>query len=132
MCESVDIARPKDKTTTQLEGISAELMVRVPSGFGASASLGIVASQQVKQVRALKFHGEIGFPLFVNEERKRNARFFAESAGIDAIPQAHSGQVRTAVAEDLFVGTQLRDVLAAENSTVMAQENYHGRLADPQ
>ena len=30
------------------------------------------------------------------------------------------------------MGAQLRDVLAAEDSTVMAEEHHHGRLVNPQ
>jgi len=130
--EPVDIARPEDKTTSQLERISAEFVLRVSGRFGAGASLSIIASQQVKQVCVLELHGRIGFALFVNEQRKGDTRFVAKSARIDAIPKPHCGQGRSAVSESLVVRAQLRDVLAAENSAIVPQENYHRRLADPQ
>ena len=132
MREPIHIARAEDKTTTQLERISPEFVLRVSGGFGAGASLSIIASQQVKQVCVLELHGGIGFALFVNEQRKGDTRFVAKSSRIAAIPKPNCGQGRSAVSEGLFVRAQLRDVLAAENSAVMTQENYHGRLADPQ
>ena len=93
MSETVHVPRSKDKTAAQLERVSAEseIVLRVPSGSGADASLGIVASQQVKQVRALQFHGGIGFALFVNEQRKGDTRFVAKSSRIDAIPKPNCG-----------------------------------------
>lgn len=131
MGEAVNIARPENKTSAQLEWIPAELVLRVPCGFGASAGLGIVPSQQVKQVCVFEFHRGIGFAFFVNEQGKGDARFFAKSTSINAIPEPYSGHVGSAVPEGLIVRAQLRDVFTAEDSTVMAQENHNCRLADP-
>ena len=85
----------------------------------------------MKQVCALEFHGGIGFSLFVNEQGEGDACFLSKSAGIEAITKSHGGQIGSAIQEGLFVGAQLRDVLAAKNSTVVPQENDHSRLADP-
>ena len=131
MGEAVHIARSEDKTAAQLEWIPPELVLRMTGGFGAGARFGIVASQQVKQVRALEFHGGIGFAIFVNKQWEGNSCLLAKSAGIDAVPKPHRGEVRSAVAESLLVRAQLRDVLTAKDSTVMAQENNHRRLSDP-
>jgi hypothetical protein len=122
MGEAIGVTRSEDETASQLEGVSpeSEIVLRVPGGFGAGASLGIVAPQQVQQVCALEFHGRIGLALFVDKQWKRDPRFFAKSACVDAIPKPYRRQVRSAVAEGLFVRAQLRDVLAAKDSTVMA------------
>ena len=85
MLEPVHVTGAEDKTTAQLKKISPELMIRMPGGFSASARLGIVASQQVKQVSAFELHGGIGFTLLVNQQGKGNARFLAEGACIHAI-----------------------------------------------
>jgi hypothetical protein len=131
MGKAVDIARSEDKTAAQLEWIPPELVLRMTGGFGEGARLGIVASQQVKQVRALEFHGGISFAIFVNEQWEGDSCLLAKSAGIDAVPKPHRGEVRSTVAESLLVRAQLRDVLAAKDSTVMPQENNHCRLPDP-
>ena len=107
-------------------------MLGVACGFGAGTSLSIIASQQVKQVRGFEFHLGICFALFVNEQRKADARFLAKRTGINAIAKANGGQVRSAFAEGRFVEAQLRDVLAAEDSPVMPQKDNDRRLADPQ
>jgi hypothetical protein len=36
------------------------------------------------------------------------------------------------MAKSLFIGAQLRDMLAAKDSTVMPQEDEYGRLPQPQ
>ncbi len=131
--EPVDVTRPEDKTAAQLERVSAEseIVLRVPGGLGPGAGLGIVASQQVKQVCALQFHGGIGFALLINEQGESDACFVAKSASIGAIAKSYGCQGRAAVSESLFAGAQLRDVLAAEDSTIVPQEDHHGGLADP-
>ena len=132
MCEAVDIARPEHETAAQLERISPKFMLRMPTGLCARTGLGIVASQQMKQVGALEVHGGVGFAFFVNEQREGDARFLAERPRVGAIPQSHGSQVCPAIAKGLLMRAQLRDVLTAENSAVMAQEHHHCRLADPQ
>ena len=132
MGESIHVPRAEDKTAAQLERISPKFMLRVTCGFGASTSFGVVASQQMKQVGALEFHDGIGLALFVDEQREGDSRFLAESPGIGAIPKPHGSQVCPAIAKGLLMRAQLRDVLAAEDSPVMTQENHHCWLAYPQ
>ncbi len=126
MGEDVHVARAEDETSSQLEGVFPKFVLRVSGGFGASASFGIVASQKMQQVSALEFHDIICFALFVNEQGKGNSHFIAKSACVDAISKPHSGQRCAAVPENLFVLAQLRDVLAAEDSAVVAQEDNDG------
>src|SRR6266568_4253257 len=117
-------------TSTRVGG-ALRGVLRVPGGLGPGAGLGIVASQQVKQVCALQFHGGIGFALLINEQGESDACFVAKSASIGAIAKSYGCQGRAAVSESLFAGAQLRDVLAAEDSTIVPQEDHHGGLADP-
>ena len=132
MGEAVHIAGAEDKTAAQLKGIPPEFVLRVSGGFGAGPGFGVVSSEQVEQVCALEFHGGISFTFFVYEQRESDARFLAKGAGVSAIAKSDGGQRGAAIAEGLFVGAQLRDVLAAKNSTVVAQENHHCRLAEPE
>jgi hypothetical protein len=103
----------------------------MPGGSCAGTGLGIVSSQQVQQICALEFHDIIGLALFINEQREGDARFFTKSAGVDTIAKPHGGQSCAALPEGLLVGAQLRDVLAAEDSAIMAQEDNHRGLAEP-
>jgi hypothetical protein len=42
------------------------------------------------------------------------------------VSQAHDGEIRAPAAKFLFMNAQLRNVLAAEDSTIVAQKNQHG------
>jgi len=131
MGKSIQVARAKDEASSQLEGVFAQFVLRVAGSLGASASLGVVASQQVQQIGALEFHGIVRFTLFVNEQREGDPGLVAKSARVDAVTKPDGGQGSAAVLEGLLVSAQLRDVLAAKDSAVMAQENEHSRLAEP-
>jgi hypothetical protein len=48
------------------------------------------------------------------------------------VSETHGSQRGAAILESLLVGAQLRDVLAAENSTVMPQKNNHRGLSQPE
>jgi hypothetical protein len=85
----------------------------------------------VKQVCALELHDVVCFAFFVNEQGEGDPRFVAKSTGVNAISKSQGGECCAAVPESSFVRAQLRDVLAAEDSPVVAQENNHGRLAEP-
>jgi len=130
--EAVQVSGAEDKTAAQLKGIPSEFVLRVAGGLGAGPGFGVVSSEQVEQVRPFELHDGIGFTFFVNEQREGDARFLAKSAGVRAIAKSNGGQRGAAIAEGLFVGAQLRDMLAAKNSTVVAQENHHCGLANPE
>lgn len=129
--EAVDIAGAEDETAAELEGVLAEPDLLVSGCLGAFASPGIIGAQQVQQVGCLQANGAIRHALFVDQEREGDASLLAEQAGVACIAQAYRGEVCSLVFERLLMLTQLRDVLAAENSTVVAQENRHGGLRLP-
>ena len=81
---------------------------------------------------ALEFHGAVGFPPFVHQQRKCDPRFRAESLRILAVAESHRRQGGSALPESGFARAQLRDVLAAEDSTVVAQEDDDRRLMEPE
>jgi len=129
--EAVHVAGAKNKTSAQLERVLSQFVLRVPGGFGSRSRPGIVFPQKMKQMRALQFHCLISLALFVHQQRKGYSRLFAERAGVGAVAQPDGGKSRSAFAKCRFLDAQLRDVLAAENSTVVAQEHDDGRLPQP-
>ena len=131
MGEPVDVAGAENKTAAQLERVSSQFVLRMTGRFGAGTGLGVVTSQQMKQVCALEFHGGIGVAFLVNKKRKSNPCFITKCTCIDAVAESHRGQSRAAIAEGLLMRAQLRDVLAAEDSTIVAQEYNHRWLVDP-
>ena len=132
MAEAVHITRTEDEAGAELERIFAKFMLAVASGVGAFARDSIVATQQVKQIGALQFGGAIGGALRVNQKRERDAGLFTKEARIVKIAHPNRREIRSARLDFGFVLAQLRDVLAAKYSAVMAQKDDDGRFRLPQ
>ena len=58
-------------------------------------------------------------------------RFLAKDASVVPVAKADDCKGCTFVSEGLFFVAQLRDMLATENSAVVAQENDDGSFAFP-
>lgn len=132
MGEAVDIAGTEDKTAAELEWIFAQLVLFESAGLGALAGRGIVAAQDVQQVGFAQSGGAIGLAIGVNEQRKSDAGLFAEEAGVMGVAESDGGEGGAALAEARFEFAQLRDVLSAEDSTVVSQEDDHRRSCRPE
>jgi hypothetical protein len=102
------------------------------AGTRALSCRGILAPQKMQKVRRLQFHRAISLARFVDQKRKGDARFFAKYSRIIAVAQSDRGKGGSFVAEGLLVLAQLRDVLAAKNSAIVAEKNQHGSLPGPQ
>ena len=96
------------------------------------ARLPVVFAQKVEQGSVAQADDFIGFAFVIDEKRELNARFLAEKPGIAGIAQANHGQMRAFLLELGFEFAQLRDMLFAENSTVMPKKDHHGRSGFPQ
>src|SRR3989442_10349779 len=96
------------------------------AGLGVLAGTGIIAAQQVKQGSLAQLDGTVGFTFFVDEQRECDSGFFAEAARVSSVAQPNGGKPGSLLDELLFVLAQLRDMLPAKDSAIVAQE-YHGR-----
>ena len=123
MRKAIHITGTKDKTSAQLKRIFPQFVLRMSASLGAVPRGGVVLPKNVEQVCALQFQRLIGLTLVVHQQRKGYARLFTECSGVSAVAQSHRRQRGSALTKRLFVGAQLRDVLSAENSTVVPQEN---------
>ena len=132
MGKAVHVARPENETPAKLKRVFPQFVLRMPGGFGACARPGVVLAQEVEQVRAFQLERLIGFALFVHQQREGDSGFVAKGAGIGAIAKPDGGESSSAFLKCLVVGAQLRDVFAAENSTVVPQEDDHGGLPQPE
>jgi len=130
--ETIHIPRPKNKTGAELKRILAQFMLVVSRRIGAFSGDGILASQQMKQRGLLQFSRAIGFHLRIHEQRERDARLFAENPRIAHITKPDRREICAARLDFLLVLAQLRDVLAAEHSAVMAQKHDHRRAIRPE
>jgi hypothetical protein len=124
--EQIVIFWPKDEARSKLERILSEAVLSESCGFGASPRGCVVATQQMEQVCRLQFCNLVRNPVCIHHERKRDARLLSKQPRIIHIPQADGSEVGTCLFELVFVFAQLRDMLTAENSAVVAEKDHHG------
>lgn len=132
MDEEIFVARPEHKAAAELKRIFAQAMLFVSCGFCPFASLQIVFAQKVEQGSVAQANSLIGFALVIDQEWKLDAGFLAEESGITRIAQTNHSEMRAFPLELGFKFAQLRDVLSAEDSTVMTEEYHHGGSTLPQ
>lgn len=132
MGEEVAVAGSEDEAGPELERIFAELVLAVARSAGAPACSSVVATKQVQQIGGGQTGGAVRLSLFIDEQRKRNTAFFAEEAGVTKVAEADGGQAGSFGAEGGLVFAQLGDVLAAEDSAVVTEEDDDGGRIRPQ
>jgi hypothetical protein len=130
--EPVYISRPKHKASAQLKWILPQLVLMMAGGSSALSCHGVLAAEEMQKVRGLQFHRAISLARFVNQKRKGDACFFAKHSRVIAVAQSNRSTRGSFVLERSFVFAQLRDVLSAKDSAVVAEKNQHGRLSGPQ
>ena len=130
--EAIDVARAEHETRAELKRIFAESVLVVTGGFGAVARDAVFAAQKVQQVRVFQLGSSIGVAPGIDEQRKRDARLFTEDARILKVAEADGGEIRASSFDLGFVLAQLRNVLAAEDSAVVAQKDDDGRPRGPE
>jgi hypothetical protein len=130
--ETIDISRGEDEAAAELKGILAKFVLLVAGGAGALAAFEIVAAKQVKEIGGTQISDGIRLTFFIHEQGKRDAGFFEEKACIVAVTKTDGGERSAFVQEGLLVFAQLRDVLAAKDSAIVAKKNNNRGLALPQ
>jgi hypothetical protein len=130
--EAIDISRREDKASAELKGIRAKFVLLMAGRAGALAAFEIIATSEVQQIGRRQVGDGVSLALFVDQQGKIDACFFAENARIVAVAKADGGEGSAFVQKGLLVFAQLRDVLAAKDSSVVPQKNDHGGLALPQ
>lgn len=77
-------------------------------------------------------HSFVRQALVVDQEGELYAGLVTKEPRVAHVAQANHGKARAFLLELCFEFAQLRDVLSAEDSAVVAQENQHGWPALPQ
>jgi hypothetical protein len=131
MHEQVLISRSEDEAGTKLERVFPELMLHEPGGLGASPRFCIVPAKNVEQIPRFQFRSVVGDPLGIDQQGKGDTRFLAKQAGIAHITEANRGQRGSGLLKLFLVRAQLHDMLAAEDSPVVTQENDNGGIPHP-
>jgi hypothetical protein len=77
-------------------------------------------------------HSTIRLPLGINQKGEGDSSLMAKDLGVVCVAQADGGQPSAFIAKCRFVIAQLRDVLTAEDSPVVAKEGDHCGVGGPQ
>jgi hypothetical protein len=130
--EAVDIAGAEDEGATELEGIGAEFVLVVAGGAGALAAFEIVAAEEVENVGGLEIGDFVGLAVLVDEQREVDAGFLLEDAGVVGVAEADGGEGGVFFAEGWLMFAQLRDVLTAKDSAVVAKKDDDDGVVFPE
>ena len=130
--EAIDTSRREDEAAAKLKGIRSKFVLLMTGRTSALAAFEIIAASEVQQIGGRQVGDGVCLALFVDQEGKIDARLFAENAGVMAIAKADGGERSAFVQKGLLLFAQLRDVLAAKNSSIVPQKNNHRRPALPQ
>ena len=132
MSEKIHISRSKHETAAQLERILAQPMLLVPAGARTVSRSGVIRSKDMQEVGAPQPGRPVRLPLFIDQQRKRDAGILAKDARVIAVTQTYRCQVGSVPVKFRLIFAQLRDVLAAENSSVVTKKDNHRRPLLPQ
>jgi len=127
----IDVAGTEDETAAELKRIRAQAMLPMAGGGRARPRFGIVTSKKMQQVRRLEAGRAIREPIRIYQQRERDSGLLAEEAGVACVAKTDGGEIGALGPEFFFMVAQLRNMLAAKDSTVMAQEHDNGGTAFP-
>jgi len=130
--EAVDIAGAEDEGAAQLEGIAPEFVLAVAGSAGALAAFEIVAAEKMENVGGFEIGDFVGLAVLVDEQGEVDAGFLLKNAGVVGVTEADGSEGGVFFAEGWLVLAQLRDVLAAEDSAVMAKKDEDGGIRFPE
>jgi len=86
----------------------------------------------VEDVGGFEVGDFVGLAVLVDEQGEVDFGFLLEEAGVVGITEADGGEGGAFFAEGLLVFAQLRDVLATEDSAVVAEEDEDGGIVVPE
>jgi len=118
--EEVDVAGAEDEAAAELEGILAEAPLTVAGSLSAFASFVVVAARQVQHRGRLEVGDVVGFAVVVDQKWEGDFALALEDLTVVGVAQADGSELRPRFFDLTRVVAQLRDVLAAEDSAVVA------------
>ena len=128
----IDVAGTENETAAELKRIGAQAMLSMACGRRARPSFRVVTSKKMQQVRRLESGRAIREPLRIDQQRKRDSGLLAKEARVGGVAKTDGGEIGALGPEFIFMVAQLRNMLAAKDSTVMAEEHDNGGTTFPQ
>lgn len=132
MHEEIAVSRSEDERAAELERIAAEPMLSVPLAPRAGARRDVRAAEDLDESPAPKPGGAVGEAMLVDQERKREIRLVAKGRRVLLPPEPDRGEAGARPNDLRFPVAQPGDVLAAEDSAVVAQEREDDGTARPE
>jgi hypothetical protein len=127
----IDVAGTENETSAELKRIRAQAMLPMAGRRRPRPGFRVVTSKEMQQVRRLEAGRAIREPLRIYQQRKRDSSLLAKEAGVAGVAKTDGGEIGALGTEFVFMIAQLRNMLAAKDSTVMAQEHDNGGSAFP-
>jgi hypothetical protein len=115
-----------------LKWVLTKFHLFVTSGTSAFTRGRIVAPENMQDVAALEAGSLISFPFLIDQQREGDAGLLAEQTGVVPVAKSDGRNAGAGSLELVLVFAQLRDMLAAEDSTVMTKKRHHRRPFLPQ
>ncbi len=100
-------------------------------GARARPGLRVFPFKEMQYVRRLQPRGAVCAAILVDQKRKRDSRFVAKQARVVAVSQPHGGEAAAGRSKFPLALAQLRNMLAAEDSAVVAKKHDGGGLLLP-
>jgi hypothetical protein len=132
MREAVDVTRGKHEAAAELKRVLPQFVLMMTGVARPLSCLRIVGAQKMKEISGFQLRGPICLLLLIDQKRKGDGGLFQKLPRINRATKTNRGEGRSFVSEGLIVFAQLRDVLAAKNSSVVAQKDNDCRLLVPQ
>jgi hypothetical protein len=128
----IDVAGTENETAAELKRIRTQAMLPMAGGRSARPGFRVVTSKKMQEIRRLEAGRAIRQPLRIYQQRKCDSGLLAKEAGVASVAKTDGGEIGTLGPEFIFMVTQLRNMLAAKDSTVMAEEHDNGGTTFPQ
>jgi hypothetical protein len=128
----IDVAGTENETAAELKWIRTQAMLSMAGGSSARPGFRVVTSKKVQQIRRLEAGRAVREPLRIYQQRKRDSGLLAKQAGVASVAKTDGCEIGALGPEFIFMIAQLRNMLAAKDSTVMAEEHDNGGTTFPQ
>ena len=128
----INVAGAEDEASPKLEGILAHSVLPVAGAPCSFPGQRVVAAEEMEQRRGSEAGRAIRLPPLVNQKGERDTGFLTEQTGVAQVTEPNGGETSPLAPECMLMLAQLRDVLAAEESAVVAKESEDRGAVGPQ
>ena len=132
MAEEIPVPGAEDEGSAELEGVPAETLLPMARFRGPPARRAVERAEQLQQRTRAETGGAIGRALLVDEERERDSELIAKRRRPGAPAEADRGDPGPESLDVILIVAQPGDLLAAEDSAVVAEEGHDARPRFPE